>query len=166
VVFESVDLSKREAVDVAFSEALKQVGESQIDIFVSNAGILPKPGALANYDEKTFRNGLELNMIGGFNAIQAMWPLLAPKAKVFNITSGIAHISAIPGVWAYAATKLANTKMFDYLQAENPDLHVVNIQPGVVETAMNIEHGMPSQDDSKCEPLIVFFHILSFTLYP
>lgn len=159
VVFESVDLSKRAAVDVAFAEALKQVGGSKIDVFVSNAGILQKPGPLANYDEQAFRDGLELNMIGAFNAIQGMFPLLAPKAKVFNITSGIAHISALPGVWAYAATKLANTKMFDYLQAENPDLHVVNIQPGVVETALNIESGFPGQDHSKYKPLIPFFHI-------
>ena len=155
-VFQSVDLSKRAAVDVAFAEALKQADGSKIDVFISNAGVLQKPGSLANYDEQALRDGLDLNMVGAFNAIQAMLPLLAPKAKVFNITSGIAHIGPLPGVWAYAATKLANTKMFDYLQAEHPDLHVVNIQPGVVETALNIESGFPGQDHSKYGPLIPF----------
>jgi NAD(P)-dependent dehydrogenase (short-subunit alcohol dehydrogenase family) len=137
VVFESVDLSQRAAVEVAFARALQTVGEAQVDVFIHNAGILQAHGNVAGYDYDEYRHGLDLNMGGAFNTVQAMLPLLASEAKVFNISSCIAHISLMPGYWAYAATKLANTKMFEYLQAENQKLHVVNVHPGVVNTDIN-----------------------------
>lgn len=87
--------------------------------------------------------------------MQAMMPLLAPKAKFLNINSGIAHIGVFPGHWAYASMKLALTKMFDYFQAENMDLTVFNIQPGVVTTEINVISGYPGQDDSKLIPLFL-----------
>ncbi|KAF2865224.1 putative short-chain dehydrogenase [Massariosphaeria phaeospora] len=137
VVFEAVDLSQRAAVDVAFANAVKKAGDAHIDIFIHNAGILQTSGVVAGYDYEEFRNGLDLNMGGAFNAVQAMLPLLAPEAKVFNIASAIAHVRLVPHCWAYAGSKMANVKMFDYLQAENPNLHVVNVHPGIVNTEMN-----------------------------
>ena len=92
---------------------------------------------------------MELNFVGTFNAIQAILPLLDPKAKVFDITSSIAHINPVPDVWLYAAIKGANTNMFNYLQAENTELHVVNIQPGVVSTDFNGLRPDEEQDDGK-----------------
>jgi NAD(P)-dependent dehydrogenase (short-subunit alcohol dehydrogenase family) len=139
VVFESVDLSQRDAVNAAFGSAVKKAGGAQIDIFIHNAGILQTNAVVAGYDYDEFRKGLEINMVGAFNAVQAVLPLLAQKAKVFNISSGIAHIgpSVLPLTWAYSATKIANTRMFEYLQAENPNLRVVNVQPGVIDTEIN-----------------------------
>lgn len=151
VFFESVDLSQRTALNSAFTNAIKHAGGSNIDIFIHNASILQKAGFVAGYDENEYRKGLELNMVGAFNTIQAMVPLLAPKAKVFNISSCIAHITVMPGAWAYAATKIANTKMFDYLQIENSDLHIVNVHPGVVNTEINAntEQAGVGVDESK-----------------
>jgi NAD(P)-dependent dehydrogenase (short-subunit alcohol dehydrogenase family) len=137
VVYEGVDLSQRAAVDAAFPSALKKAGESQIDIFIHNAGVLQTLGKVAGYGDEEYRRGLDLNMAGGFNTIQGMMPLLAAEAKVFNISSCIAHVGHMPLSWAYAATKVANGKMFEYLQAENPNLHVVNVHPGIVNTDIN-----------------------------
>ncbi|EXJ89217.1 hypothetical protein A1O3_02283 [Capronia epimyces CBS 606.96] len=158
VIFEGVDLSQRVAVDAAFANAVKQAGGAKIDVFIHNAGILQTLGPVAGYDEKEYRTGLELNMMGAFNTVQAMLPLLAPKAKVFNVSSCIAHVLPMPGSWAYAATKAANTKMFDYLQAENPDFHIVNVQPGVVDTDINAgtEAAGVGQDDVE---LPAHFHV-------
>ncbi|KAJ4292763.1 hypothetical protein N0V90_009426 [Kalmusia sp. IMI 367209] len=139
VVFESVDLSKRVDVDAAFASALEKIGKVQIDIFIHSAGILQTQGDVAGYDYDEYRKGLDLNMTGAFNALQTALPLLAPEAKVFNISSCIAHIGLMPRSWAYAATKIANSKMFEYLQAENPNLHVVNVHPGVVNTEINAD---------------------------
>jgi NAD(P)-dependent dehydrogenase (short-subunit alcohol dehydrogenase family) len=151
VIFERVDLSQRVAVDAAFTTAVEQAGGAKIDIFIHNAGILQTAGFVAGYDENEYRKGLELNMVGAFNTVQAMFPLLAPKARIFNISSCIAHISVMPGSWAYAATKIANTKMFDYLQTGNPDLHIVNVHPGVVNTEINAntEHAGLGVDEGK-----------------
>ena len=147
VVYQGVDLSQRAAVDAAFGAAIQQLGADQIDVFISNAGVLPTQGLVAGYQEKDLRRGVDLSIIAAFNAIQGALPLLAPRAKVLNITSGIAHINPVPSVWVYAVAKMANTKMFDYLQAENPDLDVFNVQPGVVETDINTV--MKEQDDGK-----------------
>ncbi|KAF2645211.1 putative short-chain dehydrogenase [Massarina eburnea CBS 473.64] len=136
-IVEAIDLSQSTTVDAAFVNAMKKAAESQIDIFIHNAGILQTNGAAAGYDYDNFRNGLDFNLTGAFNTIQTMLPLLAHQAKVFLISSCIAHVSLMPSSWAYAATKIANTKMSDYVQAENPNLHVVNVHPGVVNTDMN-----------------------------
>ena len=95
------------------------------------------------------RESIEGNLIGSFNVVQAIVPLLAPKAKILNISSGIAHINPLPGFWVYASLKLAIVKMFDSLQAEHPDLSVFNIQPGVVTTELNQVSGFPGQDSGK-----------------
>ena len=148
VICEGVDLSHRTAVDAAFARAIMHADSAKIDVFIHNAGVLPTLGNIASYDEKEYRSGMELNMISAFNTVQAMLPLLAPKAKVFNISSCIAHV-IVPGAWAYAATKAANIKLFDYLQAEHPDLHIVNVHPGVVNTEINAKTEMAGvgQDD-------------------
>lgn len=154
VVVESADVSQRGALEAAFASAIHKAGGGKIDIFVSNAGFLKPRAPLANYGEKETRESIEGNIIGSFNAIQAMVPLLAPKAKVLNISSGIAHINPLPGFWPYAAFKLAIVKMFDFLQAEHPDLCVFNVQPGVVATDINEISGIPGQDDGKLNPLL------------
>lgn len=147
VVCEGVDLTQRAAVNTAFASAVNQVGGAKVDVFINNAGVLNPSGTVAGYDEETFYEGIKLNMGSAFNAVNAILPLLAPTAKVFNISSAIAHTDFIPDVWLYSATKAANIKMFDYLQVENPDLHVVNIQPGVVATGINPD--FEGQDEGK-----------------
>ncbi|KAK6452859.1 hypothetical protein FP744_10009110 [Trichoderma asperellum] len=147
VVVESADISQRQALEAAFASAIHKAGGGKIDIFVNNAGVLKPSNPLATYGEKELRESIEGNIVGSFNAIQAMMPLLAPKAKILNISSGIAHINPLPGYWAYASSKLAIVKMFDFLQAENSDLGVFNIQPGVVTTELNEVSGIPGQDD-------------------
>lgn len=159
VVFESVDLSKRAAVDAGFASALEQLGVKGkgIDVLVSNAGMMPKIGPVTGYDEAEFQKGLEMNSGSSFNTVQAMMPLLAADATVLNISSGIAHIEPVPQIWLYAATKLANAKMFDYLQSEHPNLRIINVQPGVVTSELNMESGFPGQDDGKFNPSTPLF---------
>ncbi|PON23111.1 hypothetical protein TGAM01_v208116 [Trichoderma gamsii] len=148
VVFESADVSQRDALEAAFASAIHKAGGGKIDVFVNNAGILKPRAPLANYGEKEMRESIEGNIVGSFNAIQTMVPLLAPKAKVLNISSGIAHINPLAGYWPYASFKLAIIKMFDFLQAEHPNLSVFNVQPGVVTTDLNEISGFPGQDDA------------------
>lgn len=149
VIYESVDITQRSAVNAAFANAIKQAGEHKIDIFVNNAGMLKPPSTVTSQSETHLREMIEGNLIGSFNAVQAIIPFLAPKSKILNISSGVAHIDPLPGFWVYGALKLAIVKMFDFLQVENPDIGVFNIQPGVVTTEINQISGSPGQDDGK-----------------
>ncbi|KAF2011117.1 NAD(P)-binding protein [Aaosphaeria arxii CBS 175.79] len=147
VIFESVDISQRQALEAAFTSASKKAGEAKVDVFVNNAGSIKPLNSLTTYGEKELRESIEENLMGSFYVVQTILPLLSPKAKILNISSGIAHIEPVPGVWAYAALKLAIAKMFDYLQSEHPDLDIFNIQPGVVTTELNQVSDFAGQDD-------------------
>ncbi|KAF3035251.1 hypothetical protein E8E12_007338 [Didymella heteroderae] len=148
VITESVDISQRSSLDAAFTRAVAKAGDdSKVNVLVSNAGLLKPPAPLLTYSESNLRDGIEANLIGSFNVVQAVAPLLAPDAKIFNISSGVVHIAPWKGFWAYTALKAAVMKMFEFLAVENPKLHVVNVQPGVVTTELNSVSGYEGQDD-------------------
>ncbi|KAF7560175.1 hypothetical protein G7046_g3963 [Stylonectria norvegica] len=144
VISKSADLTKREEVDSALQSIVAQVGK--IDIFVSNAGMLPGLAPVVGYELAELNRAFNLNVASAFNAINAFVPLAAPGAKLFSISTGVAHIAPFPGMFAYAATKAALTKMVEYVAAENPAIHVVQVQPGVVTTEIQGGVEMESQD--------------------
>lgn len=150
VICEQADFSQREKAEDGLKAVVDKVGK--IDVFVWSAGVLPQVANLKGYNGDEFRRGMEIIIMGAFNAIQALLPLAAPNAQVFNISTGIAHIKPVHGVFAYAANKAAVAKMFDFLATEHPELHVVNIQPGIVSTELNSENGVEGQDERKSSP--------------
>ena len=141
------DLSSKASITAAFELAQSTFGA--IDIFVSNAGYLSSAALVAELDAEDWWTGMKTNALGSLYSIQAFAPRAAKDAVVLNISSGIAHFPPIPGFSGYATSKLAGTKVFDYFQAENPQLRVVSVQPGVVVTTLNQKSGIPGQDDSE-----------------
>ncbi|RFU81407.1 3-oxoacyl-acyl-carrier-reductase [Trichoderma arundinaceum] len=147
VLFESSDLSKRENVDASAAALVRKANGAKINIFVNCAGVMPEVGPVNGYNELVLRHGFELSLIAPFNAVQSFAPFLAADAHIYNISSGLAHIKPVPGVWVYSATKAAIAKMFDYLQEEHPEWHIVQIQPGVISTGLNSHLGVASEDE-------------------
>ena len=93
---------------------------------------------------------MEVNVKGALLASRAFLRHAAKDAYLLNISTGIGHMPAPPiGVSAYAVSKAAAIKLFEYFAVENPDIHVVNIHPGVVESDVNIKSGIPAQDHGK-----------------
>ncbi|KAF5559917.1 reductase [Fusarium napiforme] len=138
VLFETGDVTKLESISTAMKNIVEKLG--RIDIFIANAGMLPKAGPVYGYDEAQLRQGFEINVIGVFNSLQAFLPLAAPDAKVIYVGSGIGHwapMAEVPGVFSCAAGKAAALKMVDYFAFENPNIHVVSIQPGIIATGIN-----------------------------
>lgn len=148
VIFETADITNRTSIDGALKSIVDQTGK--IDVFVSNAGVLTSSGTVAIYDENELRRGFEVNVIGSFNAVQAFIPLAAPGAKLFNISTCLAHlapVAPVQDVFAYAVTKLASTRMFDFVAAENPQMHVVNVHPGITDTEINADTDIEGLDE-------------------
>jgi NAD(P)-dependent dehydrogenase (short-subunit alcohol dehydrogenase family) len=144
------DIANQASIDAAFAAIHERFGE--INVFVSNAGYLNEPAVAGEAPVDDWWRSFEVNVKGALYATQAFIKHGASDAVVIGVSSAIAHIVPIPGFSAYAASKLAGTKFFDYVQAEYPNLHVVHIQPGVVESTLNIKSKMPAQDDRESIP--------------
>lgn len=139
VVLQPGDITNRSSIEAALGAIAAKVG-GKIDIFVNNAGMLPKEAAVIDYPESEVRRSFEVNLMGSFNALQVFTPLASPGAKLLYIGSSISHWSPlpeVPGVWSYAAAKAAALKMIDYYASETPNIHVVSIHPGIVGTEIN-----------------------------
>ena len=58
-------------------------------------------------------------------------------------------MKAVEGSSSYVTSKLATIKLFEFVAAEYPDVQVVTIHPGVVDTALNSKseyEGLPMDD--------------------
>lgn len=153
VLFETADVTKRTSIDSAMKTIVGQVGK--IDIFVSNAGVLTIDGGVASYEESELRRAFDINVIGSFNAVQSFIPFAATGAKLFNISTCLAHlapVAPVKDVFAYSVTKLASTRMFDFVAAENPQLHVVNVHPGITNTEINANTDVEGLDEGTPTP--------------
>lgn len=135
VICKRTDLTNAHEVREAFGGIKQFVGN--INILVSNAGFFPKVSNVIDYDAEDYMEGFKMNVVTTLNALQAFHPHAAPGAMVFNISTSLAHISPWRGLSGYCVTKGANLKLVDFFAAENPDIHVVNVQPGVVETDLS-----------------------------
>lgn len=152
--YQTCDLRRHEQVETALDAIVKKVG--QIDILVSNAGSLPDLGPLANYNSDHFLDAFALNVQSTLNAVQGFMRRSGPKPMILNINSCISHMSPIPMTGAYGVSKAANLKLMDYFATENPNLHIVNVQPGTVETEMSEKAGVQHLDQGeKSQPLIL-----------
>lgn len=147
VLYQATDLLKRDEVSGAFHSIVSQVGK--IDVFISNAGYGADQVPLAKYDPDHFMHAFDMNVRTALNAIQVFIPLAAPNATLISVSSGVTHIRPIPQTGAYGASKAANLKMVDYFAAENPELNIFSIQPGIVATEMSEKVNVDSPDDRK-----------------
>ncbi|KAF2097366.1 NAD(P)-binding protein [Rhizodiscina lignyota] len=142
------DLNKRGDLDRSMDSIVASAGK--ISVFVSNAGELGPTGALASLNVDQFMSTFDSNVRGALNAVQAFLPRASKDAILINMSTGVAHIAPRPQmavISSYAASKAANLKMMDWLAAENPDIFVVNVSPGIVATDMNVKSGVTPQDE-------------------
>ncbi|KAJ9615301.1 hypothetical protein H2200_001376 [Cladophialophora chaetospira] len=139
VLYRITDLTNKANVEESFNSLAAEVGP--LHIFVSNAGVFPGIGALATASVDTLMSGFETNVRGTLNAVQAFLPLSssAPDGSeptMLNISTST-HTAPIPSLGVYMVSKAANHKMMDFVAAENPNVHVVNVAPGVILTEMS-----------------------------
>lgn len=149
VLYKVADITKAPSIRSSLAEIVQGVGS--ISIFVANAGMLPQPCDVGTADVDSWVSGFSGNVVGPLNSIQAFLPLASQNAVLINIVTVIAHMAPLPGMGAYAASKAANAKMVDYVAAENPGLHIVNVHPGVVATQINEGFAVRDQDGEYCD---------------
>lgn len=163
IITEAVDLLQRNMVDAAFQSIQTKVGNGKgsayLDVLVSNAGVAPKMGTVLGYDAEVMMNTFSLNVLSAFNAVNAWVPLAPPpqqaeqggRAVLLNVSSMVAHSAPFLPNFTYSMSKAANLKMMDFFAVENPTIHVVSLQPGIINTELGGENSSSFVGPDICE---------------
>lgn len=137
VVTAAVDVTDAAAVDAFAEQVSDRLGP--ISIWINNAGLLGPVAPARDADPDAVRDAVLVNVVGVANgaATFARMARREPGSRhlLVDISSGAAT-SVYPGWSTYGATKAAVEHLGRHIAAEEPDLHVVSLSPGVVDTDM------------------------------
>lgn len=163
VIYEVADLTDRAATIQAFSNIVKTQG-APIDICISNAGATPNPGMAIEVPDEEFMSLVNSNVRSTLNTAHAFIPRSSKNATLLNVSTGLIHMLPRPGISAHAASKAASMKLIEYIAAENPEVHVVSLQPGSVVTEATMNMKVKGKDDGKYSILRLLWDGVMFLL--
>ncbi len=111
----------------------------RINGLINNAGILQPLARMADTDPVEWMNNIAVNLIGPYTLMRAAIPFLRlTSGRIVNISSGAAT-KAIEGWSAYCAAKAALTHLTAVAAEEEPEVTIVALRPGVVDTGMQAD---------------------------
>lgn len=110
----------------------------RLDVLINNASVLDPIAPIVDLGEDELRRTLGIDVIGPLALIRASLPLLrASRGRILNISSSAAHLP-IAGLGAYCISKAALAMLSRVLAAEEPDVTVLLVQPGPVDTGLHV----------------------------
>ena len=99
-------------------------------------------------------------------ATHAFLPLRNKDASIIGLNANMVTLPASNpvsmGASAYICSKFAQMKLLEYVSAENPDLFVASVHPGVVDTDMLRSMNRDGKvnpavmDDGECPPVHIW----------
>ncbi|KAJ4245981.1 hypothetical protein NW762_013725 [Fusarium torreyae] len=155
---ESLTIVRSLSIDLLDSPKLRDnlasivVDLGSIDVVVHCAGHLPPIKPLLEVDPSHFLDGFEMTLTGTLAIAQAV--ILAngaafagesaadqPKKQVrfLNLTTAGALFPPFPGMGIYVTCKLAVIKMLEAFAVEKPQMRVINVHPGFLQTNMSTQ---------------------------
>ncbi|KAK7977173.1 oxidoreductase [Apiospora saccharicola] len=112
--------------------------KAQIDVLISNAGMMGPLEGVDNVDPAAFLEGVQANVSSALYVAQAFLRHAATEeAVVCNVSSNAAYLNFANAFAAYSVGKLAAYRVWDALAFAHPHLRVYHLQPGIVDTDMN-----------------------------
>jgi NAD(P)-dependent dehydrogenase (short-subunit alcohol dehydrogenase family) len=134
VTIVELDVSSNESVQ----SCVASLEVDALDLLINNAGI-GGGGNFGSHDFDACRNVLDTNVLGPMRLAQSLLPLLHQSENpiVVNISSGAGSIaSSDGGMMAYRISKAGLNMFTKTVAIDMPDLTVVSIGPGWVQTDM------------------------------
>lgn len=134
--------TKGYAVDICQSAQVAQVFDEVAADFggmphcvVANAGINVPPGPIAAFKPESFRQLVEVNLVGAFNVLSAAARHVRDGGNIIALTTSMVRVG-IPGVGPYTATKAAVESLVRSLAKELSarGVRVNAVAPGPVDT--------------------------------
>lgn len=147
VEYAVADITDKATLNDAFSRFGSSLG--RIDVLVSNAAYLPDIVPVTDSDDEDWWSGFEINVKRTYNVFHSFLPHAAPNAVFLRLNARLATTSPIPGLSSYISSKIAVARLLECMQVEHPEIRIVSVHPGVVETAMTDKTWMPPMDDCK-----------------
>jgi NAD(P)-dependent dehydrogenase (short-subunit alcohol dehydrogenase family) len=141
-----------DVADPVHRRALIAAAGPRIDLLVNNASILgpsPQP-RLADYPLDVLEQVYRTNVHAPLALFQSALLALPAGACVVNITSDAA-VEPYEGWGGYGSSKAALEQLTRILAAEHPDLRIVAVDPGDMNTQMHQE-AFPGEDISDRPP--------------
>ncbi|KAI1382721.1 short chain dehydrogenase [Hypoxylon trugodes] len=138
---ETASLVPRSSVHVAdltnaksLIDAAAAVGKWHL--LILSSGYCPDRAPVVLSEVEDWWKGFETNVKGTLLAAKTFIPTADADATVIGVASDTSLVSAdhTPGLSGYASSKLAQVKIYEFLAAENPNLFVATVNPGMVET--------------------------------
>ncbi|KAH8649288.1 hypothetical protein BX600DRAFT_490094 [Xylariales sp. PMI_506] len=146
------DITNTGQVDEGFAKINEVFGKMDVLVCNSASMAVPQPVHGPNFEVEDWWSAFNTNVLGAVHSVRGFARYASGGAHILHISTCVAHIPPLePGVSAYAASKAAATKLFDYIVFENPELHVVNVQPGLIDTSMSRKSGHGGMDHVKDE---------------
>ncbi len=147
------DVADPDHADRLVEATLERFG--RLDGLIHNAGVLDPIAPVAEAEGEAWRRNWSINLLGPVLLTRAALPALRrARGRVILVSSGAAH-HPVPGWGAYCTSKAALHMFGQVLAAEEPDLTVVALRPGVVDTAMQAairergREGMPPEEHAR-----------------
>ena len=167
MVARQADVRDVAALRAAVDEGVAELGS--IDVVVANAGIWSPGGSIADMDEQTWQEMLDVNLTGVFHTLKVAVPHLNDGGSVI-ITSSGAGLSGHPNIGHYVASKHGVLGLMRTLAKElGPRrIRVNSLHPTNVDTPMFVNDTMfrlwqPDNDNptlADIEPLAKGIHLL------
>ena len=108
----------------------------RLDALVNNAGAIEPIATVADARPADWHYNIAVNLLGPvYMSMAAIPELRGRNGRIVNVSSGAAH-HVIAAASAYCAAKAALNQFSRVLAAEEPDLTVIAVRPGVVDTRM------------------------------
>lgn len=123
------DVTKTAEIDEAFKKAVAQFG--QVDVVVNTTSIA-NAGPVGLIDPSAWSDTVDSNLKGLYNVAHAFINTNGGKGTLINLTSALAS-AAVPGMSGYIVAKLAQIKLLELIDLEQPNLRVFSVHPGLVK---------------------------------
>lgn len=123
----TADLSNESAVQSLFKQAVDTFGT--VNVVLHAAGSMVG-GPVGDLEPNVWFSDFEVNVKGTY--ILAHYYLKAVESGTLIMIGTLGASFTAPGMSAYSGSKMAMLKLAEYLDAEQPNLRVFTVHPGIV----------------------------------
>ncbi|KAF2638879.1 NAD(P)-binding protein [Massarina eburnea CBS 473.64] len=114
------------------------------DVLVLNAGNVGVSGHIMKSSLEDIWGSYETNVKSIIIAAHQFFPRAKKGASVLAVGAGGCILPPViaPNIGGYCSSKVAQAKLVEFLAAENPEIFICSVHPGVVQTDMLVKAGL------------------------